>query len=83
MPGEGISMNRTARFCALAAVGAAIVATAAWAAETISYTYDARGRLVKVVRTGTVNNNVKAEYSYDKAENRTNVNVTSPNPPPP
>ena len=75
-------MNRKARFFALAAAGAAVAATAAWAAETITYTYDARGRLVKVVRTGTVNNNVKAEYKYDKAENRTNVTVTSPNPPP-
>src|SRR3546814_8854785 len=28
------------------------------AAETITYTYDAKGRLVKVKRTGTVNNNV-------------------------
>lgn len=58
------------------------IAAAAMAAETITYTYDARGRLVKVERTGNVNNNVKAEYNYDKADNRTNVNVTSPNSPP-
>ena len=56
---------------------------AAYATETITYTYDARGRLVRVVRTGTVNNNVQANYSYDKADNRTNVNVTSPNSTPP
>jgi YD repeat-containing protein len=79
----GGSLNRTARIIALATAGAALAATAAWAAETITYTYDARGRLVKVERTGTVNNNVKAEYTYDKAENRTNLKVTSPNPPPP
>jgi hypothetical protein len=54
----------------------------AWAGETISYIYDSRGRLVKVVRTGSVNNNVSANYGYDKADNRTNVNVVSPNPPP-
>jgi hypothetical protein len=65
------------------AVAAALCAAAAMAAETITYTYDARGRLVKVVRTGTVNNNVSATYSYDKADNRTNVNVVSPNSPPP
>ena len=59
--------------------GAAITA---WASETITYTYDSRGRLVKVKREGTVNNNVTANYSYDKADNRTNVNVASPNPPP-
>ena len=72
-------MNRLfhAGVAGLCLAGAAIPA---WAAETVTYTYDSRGRLVKVVRTGTVNNNVQAEYKYDKADNRTNVNVTSPNP---
>jgi len=60
----------------------AAVAAAAIASETISYSYDSRGRLVKVVRAGTVNNNVSSSYSYDKADNRTNVNVVSPNVPP-
>jgi hypothetical protein len=69
-----------AGLAALCLAGAAI---AAWATETITYTYDARGRLVKVVRTGTVNNNVSANYSYDKADNRTNVNIVSPNSAPP
>ena len=50
---------------------AAAVATAALAAETITYRYDARGRLVKVERTGSVNNNVTTDYSHDKADNRT------------
>jgi YD repeat-containing protein len=60
------------------------LATAAitYASETITYTYDSRGRLVKVVRTGSINNNVSADYKYDKATNRTDVNVTSPNSPP-
>ena len=59
------------------------VAGSAAATETITYTYDAKGRLVKVVRTGTVNNNVTIEYTHDKADNRTRVKVTnSPNPPP-
>jgi hypothetical protein len=54
----------------------------AQATETITYTYDARGRLVKVVRTGTVNNNVQTVYTHDKANNRKTVVVTgSPNPP--
>ena len=39
------------------------IAAAAIASETITYTYDARGRLVKVERSGTVNNNVKAKYT--------------------
>lgn len=48
--------------------------------ETINYTYDARGRLVKVEHSGSVNNNLQANYAYDKAENRVTVNVTgSPN----
>ncbi|TMJ19852.1 MAG: hypothetical protein E6G92_08825 [Alphaproteobacteria bacterium] len=66
-------------------LGLAVAATAAAAvaSETISYTYDARGRLVKVERSGSVNNNVSASYAYDKADNRTNVNVVSPNSPPP
>lgn len=56
----------------------------ALAGETITYTYDAKGRLVKVVRTGTVNNNVQYDYTHDKANNRTRVQVSnSPNPPPP
>ncbi|WP_239447324.1 hypothetical protein [Parasphingorhabdus marina] len=54
------------------------------AAETQKYTYDAKGRLVKVERTGTVNNGVNTEYEYDKANNRDRVKVTgSANPPPP
>ncbi len=69
----------------LVATGAAVVAaSAAMAAETIAYSYDARGRLVKVERTGTVNNNVTTNYTLDKANNRTTVTTTgSPNPPPP
>ena len=64
------------------AAGIGVAAATASASETITYTYDARGRLVRVVRAGTVNNNVSANYAYDKADNRTNVNVASPNPPP-
>ena len=68
----------------LIAAALAAVAAAAFAAETITYTYDARGRLIKVERTGTVNNGVTTNYTIDKAENRTNKTTTgSPNPPPP
>jgi YD repeat-containing protein len=56
----------------------------AHATETITYTYDARGRLVKVLHAGTVNNGVQAQYTHDKANNRKTIVVTgSPNPPPP
>jgi hypothetical protein len=62
-------------------VGFGIAAAAAlMAAETVTYTYDAKGRLVKVERSGTINNGVTTNYSFDKADNRTNVTVTgSPN----
>jgi YD repeat-containing protein len=63
---------------------AACIGSAAAATETITYTYDAKGRLVKVERTGTVNNGVTTQYTHDKADNRSNVTVTgSPNSTPP
>lgn len=68
---------------AIAGLAISGMASASMMNETINYSYDARGRLVKAARSGSVNNNVTANYTYDKANNRTNVNVTSPNPPPP
>jgi YD repeat-containing protein len=61
---------------------ATLTAVAATASETINYSYDARGRLIQVKHSGNVNNNVTANYTYDKANNRTNLNVASPNSPP-
>jgi hypothetical protein len=61
---------------ALLALSALFVSAAAIAAETITYRYDARGRLVKVERSGNVNNGVNTSYAYDKANNRTNRNVS-------
>jgi YD repeat-containing protein len=61
------------------ALGALTVAASSYASETITYTYDSRGRLIRVNHSGSVNNNVSANYSYDKGDNRTNVNVVSPN----
>lgn len=61
-----------------------LLGAAAFAAETITYSYDARGRLIQVARSGTVNNNVTTNYVYDKADNRqTKTTTGSPNPPPP
>ena len=62
------------------AVTAAALAAAAYASETITYTYDARGRLVKVVRTVTGNNNVVTNYVIDKADNREAKTTTVPPP---
>ena len=64
---------------ALLFVGFAVVAIAggsAMANETITYSYDAQGRLIRVAHSGSINNNVVANYSYDNADNRVNVNVT-------
>lgn len=58
------------------AAGLALSATAAAATETITYKYDARGRVVQVIHSGTVNNGVNTTYSYDKADNRTNATTT-------
>ena len=59
-----------------------LLSTAAQATETITYTYDARGRLIKVVHAGSVNANNQVCYTYDKADNRTlvttRVNGTCP-----
>lgn len=77
-------MTRRDRIAILLAGAAA----AAWpaparAAETIVYRYDARGRLVEVVRN-TGAGNVVTTYSYDKADNRTVKSTSgSPNPGPP
>jgi YD repeat-containing protein len=69
----------------LIAAALAVMATVslrADSAETVTYTYDAKGRLVKVVRNGTTNDNVQTQYTYDKANNRKTVTTTgSPNPP--
>ena len=46
------------------------------ASETVNYTYDAKGRLVKVEHAGSVNANVVANYTFDKADNRVTVNVS-------
>jgi hypothetical protein len=75
--------NEVMRLLVLAGTMLAL-GSAASGAETITYTYDARGRLVKVERSGTVNNGVVTSYGHDKANNRTVKTTTgSPNPPPP
>lgn len=77
--------NPTRLFLPLGVVGLAMAAMSLEAAsapfnETINYSYDARGRLVQVTHSGSVNNTLQANYSYDKADNRDTVNVTgSPN----
>lgn len=69
----GIALTTVAAAASTAAMGG-------MGNETINYTYDARGRLTNVSHSGSVNNNLQANYTYDKADNRLTMNVTgSPN----
>jgi hypothetical protein len=82
--GGGPDMRPGMRWTFLAAAAATVAMSAAMAAETIVYRYDARGRVVRVERSGTVNNNIVTNYAFDKADNRTAKSTTgSANPPPP
>ena len=60
----------------LVAAGTLLAVGIARASETVTYTYDAKGRLVKVVHSGTVNNDLVANYTYDPADNRNVVSVS-------
>lgn len=57
----------------IATVIALLLHTVAEASEVRKFRYDAKGRLVKIERTGTVNNAVTTDYSHDKANNRIRV----------
>lgn len=48
----------------------------ALANETVTYTYDALGRLVTVSSSGTVNNGQSVATSFDPAGNRTNYTIS-------
>lgn len=50
-----------------------VVAGPVFASETISYGYDAKGRLVRVSHSGSVNNGTQTTYAHDKVDNRTRV----------
>lgn len=65
------------RIMEIVVIGALIAAAGiASASETITYTYDAKGRLILVQHSGTVNNNVVANYTFDTTDNRKNLKVT-------
>lgn len=52
-----------------------VMVGSARASETISYSYDAQGRLITSVHNGTVNNGTQSNYTFDDADNRTNVTI--------
>jgi YD repeat-containing protein len=45
-------------------------------AETVTYTYDARGRLIEVNHTSGPSVGVKTEYEYDDADNVKRKRIT-------
>lgn len=57
-------------FLLLSWVGTAV------AAETVTYTYDAKGRLVAVARVNGPVNNTNTTYQHDKADNRKRLTTT-------
>lgn len=63
--------------------GALLIAMPVLAAETVTFAYDAKGRLIRVVRVGAPSNGVQTDYQHDKADNRARVITTgSSNMPP-
>ena len=82
--GSGCGWLIGAALGAGAAAAAALLPSPAGAAETISYAYDARGRLVEVKRAVNSATPVVTTYQFDKADNRTaKVTTGSPNSGPP
>jgi len=73
---NAISIGRKRRLV-LFAMLAGVSLNPALATETITYSYDALGRLVKTTHSGTVNNGATSCYVYDRASNRSNVKVTT------
>lgn len=59
----------------LAVAGVVLLSNAAGASEIVTYTYDAKGRLVRVQHSGGPVSGVDKQYSYDKADNRQQVAV--------
>jgi YD repeat-containing protein len=64
------------RYRAILTAAALLAPSLASAAETVAYSYDARGRLVQVVRTVDSGTPVVTTYTYDKAGNRTQTTTT-------
>lgn len=63
-------MSKSLRIAALLA-GTTLCAVAAMAGETITYSYDDLGRLVRSSYSGTINNNQVHSTCFDENDNRT------------
>lgn len=77
---EAFVRNTPGRTALVAAALSVANASAAYAQETTTYTYDAKGRVTNTARSGGPSNGTNTAYQYDPADNRTNVTVSgSPN----
>jgi YD repeat-containing protein len=65
-----------------AAIGgfAALLYSPAIATETITFTYDALGRLTQSSHTGSINNGQQTTYALDAAGNRINTTTSGVSP---
>ena len=52
------------------------IAAPGHASQMTTYTYDSKGRLVKVQHSGGTNNGAATDYEHDKADNRKRVRTT-------
>lgn len=73
MIGRGMTVAMKALIVSVLLMSSAITAHAG---DTTTYAYDAKRRLVQLLKSGTVNNGVTTEYSHDQADNRTRVKVS-------
>ncbi|HEY0130861.1 MAG TPA: Calx-beta domain-containing protein [Allosphingosinicella sp.] len=74
-------MQRRCRYLLAGCVLA--LASAAIASETVTYSYDALGRLTAMTSSGSANNGVTTGIAYDPAGNRSAYNVSGVVTPPP
>ncbi len=58
------------------AAGLALLPATAFAGETVTYSYDAKGRLTQAAHAGGPASGVTSNYQFDAADNRTRVRVT-------
>ena len=58
------------------AAALALVPAAAFAAETVTYSYDAKGRLTQVAHQGGPASGQTTAYQFDAADNRTSTKIS-------
>lgn len=70
-----VSFNSFTRI--VVAISATFLPNISQASETVTYSYDAQGRLIDATHSGTgPNSGLDIRYQYDQSENRKIQNVT-------